>query len=189
MLLLDSKTAMGQKQGKPDFKELSKGTKFTTKELKEWFNKFKGDFPQGKISKPEFVNLYKKMFGSDGDPQEFCEHVFRQYDADGNGEIDFREFVTTLSVAARGTADEKLLWAFNLYDIDGNHYLSPSEITEILQAVYKAKKIDNPREKAEETVTTIFTKADDNKDGRLSEAEFVRHALTCPSVKELLQAL
>ena len=70
--------------------------------------------------------------GGEGESQEFCEHVFRQYDQDGNGTIDFREFVTTLSVASRGSPDEKLAWAFKLYDVDGNHFLSPEEISGVL---------------------------------------------------------
>ncbi|ESN94673.1 hypothetical protein HELRODRAFT_185129 [Helobdella robusta] len=186
---------MGGKGSKPDFKELSKGSKFTTKELKDWFTKFKKDFPSGKITRQEFTALYKKMLQTEagasvsGDATDFCDHVFRQYDTDNSGTIDFREFVTTISVAARGTANEKLLWAFNLYDIDGNHYLSPNEITEILTAIYKAKSVSNPVPSIKETVDMIYAQADDNKDGRLSEAEFVTHAMSCASLREILNTL
>lgn len=125
---------MGHKGSKPNFKELSKGTKFTTKELEEFFKKFKKDFPDGKITKQQFVKLYQKMFETDdeGDATEFCGHVFAQYDQDKNGFIDFREFVTTLSIASKGTPKEKLHWAFNLYDKDGSGYLTEAEIVEIL---------------------------------------------------------
>ena len=50
----------------------------------------------------------------------------------GNGEIDFQEFMTTLSVASRGSSDEKLHWAFKMYDMDGNGSVSRAEATEMI---------------------------------------------------------
>lgn len=180
---------MGNDQGKPNFKELSKGTKFTSKELSSFFDKFKKDFPDGKITKDQFTILYKKMFGVDGDATEFCELTFKQYDKDNSGTIDFKEFMMTLSVASRGTPDEKLLWAFHLYDKDGNGYLTESEIREVLTAVYKARSKPAPQESAARVAADIMKQADDNKDGRLSEAEFLYHAARCEEVQEMLSTL
>ena len=71
---------MGSDSSKPDFKELSRDTKFSMKELQEWYKKFKKDFPDGKINKNQFVTLYQKMFGKEGSSSdEFCEHVFQKY--------------------------------------------------------------------------------------------------------------
>jgi len=181
---------MGGKGSKPDFKELSKGTKFTTKELEQWFKKFKGDFPDGKINRQQFIKLYQKMFdtNADADATDFCSHVFRQYDKDNNGVIDFREFVTTLSIASRGTPQEKLHWAFQLYDKDASGYLTEAEIVEILSSIYKSRNDPNPKVKAAEIAKEIFSKADDNKDNKLSEAEFVKHSSHCTAIQELLQA-
>ncbi|ESO07196.1 hypothetical protein HELRODRAFT_76395 [Helobdella robusta] len=123
---------MGNAKGKPDFNELSKGTKFSAKELNTFFDNFKKDFPQGKIDKNQFEVLYKKMFGTEGDAKEFCGLVFEQYDADHSGYIDFKEFILTLSIASRGTKDEKLLWAFRLYDRDHSGFLTENEIVQVL---------------------------------------------------------
>ena len=70
---------MGNDQQKPNFKELSKGTKFSTSELESWYKKFKKDFPDGKIDKLEFALLYQKLYP--GDPtasKEFCDQVFKR---------------------------------------------------------------------------------------------------------------
>lgn len=40
------------------------------------------------------------------------------FDTSGDGLVDFREFMTTLHVSTRGSEDEKLEWAFNVYDVD-----------------------------------------------------------------------
>jgi Ca2+-binding EF-hand superfamily protein len=180
---------MGGKGSKPDFKELSKGTKYTTKELEAFFKQFKQDFPDGKITKQQFVKLYQKMFQTDddGDATEFCGHVFRQYDKDNNGVVDFREFVTAMSIASKGTAKEKLHWSFQLYDKDASGFLTEAEVVEVLSSIYKSRGLPDPKGKATQVAKEIFQKADDSKDGKLSEVEFVKHSSNSTDLQELFQ--
>lgn len=125
---------MGKNQTKlssTEFNEVLSGTKFSEQEIEIWFTKFKTEFPKGRIRRYEFMVMYKRLF-PDGDVTEFTDHIFRTYDIDTNGIIDFREFMTTVSIAQRGTMEEKLKWAFRLYDMDGNGKLTQRELETVL---------------------------------------------------------
>ena len=64
--------------------------------------------------------------------QRYAEYMFNAYDIDCDGEVDFVDYIRTLSVTERGTMDEKLKWAFSMYDINGDGQVSLKEATEFL---------------------------------------------------------
>ena len=47
--------------------------------------------------------------------QHFCDHVFRTLDLDGNGSLDFKEYVMAMDLVHAKTPEEKLKWAFRMY--------------------------------------------------------------------------
>lgn len=97
---------------------------------------FLKDCPSGTLTKEEFQKIYRQFFPF-GDPSSFANYVFRVFDADGSGMIDFKEFICALSVTSRGKMEDKLDWAFQLYDIDGDGKISYEEMLAIVEAIYK----------------------------------------------------
>ncbi|KAF5320877.1 hypothetical protein D9619_000512 [Psilocybe cf. subviscida] len=123
---------MGKSQSKLSQEQLADLQKNTYCKYKG----FKKDCPSGHLDKEEFSRIYKQFFPF-GDPAEFADYVFNVFDADNSGQIDFKEFICALSVTSRGRLEEKLQWAFQLYDIDKDGTITYDEMLQIVQSIYK----------------------------------------------------
>ena len=75
------------------------------------------DCPSGTLSRDDFSNVYGQFFPG-GNPDKFASFVFNLFDVDGNGSIEFSEFLIALSVTSRGRIEDKLECEYIIYCIE-----------------------------------------------------------------------
>lgn len=184
--------AMGKQNSKlrpAALDELMRTTSFDSEEdIQLWFKGFIKDCPNGCLTADDFKRIYSSFFPN-GDSALFSEYVFRTFDRNRDGIIDFQEFLEGVSVVTKGDLQTKLEWAFRLYDLDGNGFITKNEMLKVTQAIYKmvGSSIALSEESTPEKRTDkIFRQMDTSKKGRLSMELFFEGVKKDPSVVNLL---
>lgn len=92
------------------------------------------------------------------------------FDEDGGGDVDFQEFISGLSAfSSRGQKDEKLWFAFRVYDIDRDNYISNGELFLVLKMMVGNNLKDT---QLQQIVDLTIMEADLDGDGKISFEEF-----------------
>ncbi|KAF9158717.1 hypothetical protein DFQ26_007300 [Actinomortierella ambigua] len=137
-------------------------------EFKEAFALFDRD-GDGTITTRELGTVMRSLGQnpSESDLQDMVNDV----DADGNGKIDFPEFLTMMARKMKDTdSEEEIREAFKVFDKDNNGYISAAELRHVLT---------NLGERLSEVeVDEMITEADTDGDGQINYEEFVRMMLS-----------
>merc|ERR1711918_339471 len=95
------------------------------------------------------------------------QDMINEVDADGNGTIDFPEFLSLMARKMKGTdTEEELIEAFKVFDRDGNGFISAAELRHVM-AILGVKLAD-------EEVDEMIREADVDGDGQINYKEFVK---------------
>ncbi|KAH3698212.1 hippocalcin-like protein 1 [Dreissena polymorpha] len=209
---------------KLDKKSVDKLRHLTQEELSEeeiqaCFKTYQQSSSSGKsdLTRDEFKNVYRGIFRCDNG--EFAEHIFRTFDLNNDGHVDFQEFLLGLCLAGSKDTETKITWAFKVYDIDGDGTISWAEMRNIIKSVCKivsesvVDQIDHEltrnnqdfrppalkrtntvetyeqRDKVAEIADKIFLELDQNKDGFITLEEFRDGAMKIPQVVHLLECV
>ncbi|XP_074542724.1 visinin-like [Halichoeres trimaculatus] len=172
--------------------DLKLNTKFSETEIVQWYENFKKQCPSGRISKDEFQTIYSKFF-PESDAQTYAQHVFRSFDTNDDGTLDFKEYIIALHMTSTGKTNRKLEWAFSLFDVDKNGYITKSEVREICTAIFKLIPKDevsglpddeNTAEKRADKLWKYFNKGEND---RVAEGEFIKGVLDNDDALRLIQ--
>lgn len=95
------------------------------------------------------------------------QQMISEVDADGNGLIDFAEFVTLMARKMNNTDKEaEIREAFNVFDKDGSGKISSEELRHIMKSLGE--------DLTDEEIQQMIREADANGDGEIDYDEFVR---------------
>lgn len=180
-----------KKLSKEDMTFLIDNTNFSKQQIKAWYKGFMRDCPNGQLTRDKFLEVYSSFFPQ-GNADKFCEHVFRTFDSDNSGKIDFKEFLQAINITSSGRPEQKLEWAFNMYDVNGDGTIEPHEMAEIIGAIFNmvgpSLSHSDPNDTPARRTQEIFDKMDENHDGVLTKEEFVKGCMADEFLYQMLTA-
>ncbi|CAL8277639.1 unnamed protein product [Merluccius merluccius] len=186
----DSELELSMVRHQPEgLEKLQTQTQFTRKELQSLYRGFKNECPSGLVDEETFKMIYSQFFPQ-GDATTYAHFLFNAFDMDRNGSIRFEDFVIGLSVLLRGSVTDKLRWAFNLYDINQDGYVTKVEMLAIMTSIYDmmgrytcpSVRDDAPGDHVER----FFQKMDRNRDGVVTIDEFIE---TCQKDESIMASM
>ncbi|XP_076096051.1 uncharacterized protein LOC143067009 isoform X1 [Mytilus galloprovincialis] len=132
-------------------------------EFKEAFSLFDKD-GDGTITTKELGTVMRSL-GQNPTESEL-QDMINEVDIDGNGQIDFEEFLQMMAKKMKDTdTEEEMKEAFKVFDRDNNGFISAQELR-LVMANLGEKLTD-------EEVEEMIKEADMNGDGQVDYTEFV----------------
>lgn len=133
-------------------------------EFKAAFELFDKD-RDGKITVKELGTVMRNL-GQNPTDLELAEMI-SEVDLDGNGTIDFKEFLGLMVRKMKDTdTEEELLEAFKVFDRDGNGFITSHELRHVMTNLGESL--------SPEEVEEMIKEADLDGDGQINYDEFVR---------------
>ena len=137
-------------------------------EFKEAFALFDKD-GDGTITTKELGTVMRSL-GQKPTTAEL-ETMVREIDADGNGEIDFPEFLTMmLRKMNEGNPEKELMDVFMVFDKDGSGTISPDELRSAMRVI--GEKL------TDDEIEDAIKLADKSGDGEVDYDEFIQFVLS-----------
>jgi calmodulin len=119
----------------------------------------------GKITTKELGTVMKNLGQNPSETE--LEEMIKQVDLDGNGTIDFKEFLGLMVRKMKDTdTEEELLEAFKVFDRDGNGFITSHELRHVMTNLGQSL--------TPEEIEEMVKEADVDGDGQINFDEFVK---------------
>lgn len=137
-------------------------------EFKEAFSLFDKD-GDGFITTKELGTVMRSLGRNPTEAE--VQDMINEVDADGNGTIDFPEFLNLMSRKMKDAdSEEELMEAFKVFDKEQNGFISAAELRHLMTNL--GEKL------TAEEVDEMIREADVDGDGQVNYEEFVKMMLT-----------
>eukprot|EP00013_Stygamoeba_regulata_P005385 CAMPEP_0177632310 /NCGR_PEP_ID=MMETSP0447-20121125/2220_1 /TAXON_ID=0 /ORGANISM="Stygamoeba regulata, Strain BSH-02190019" /LENGTH=192 /DNA_ID=CAMNT_0019133863 /DNA_START=95 /DNA_END=673 /DNA_ORIENTATION=- len=172
---------------KEELDALAQKTHFNPKELKQIYKQFRKEAPAGSVAKAELTDVMKNIGVTDPFLIEIVYSAFLRSEPRDTPAISFPQFIQTLSVMARGSADEKLKFAFQMFDLDGDGRLTREELVSTLESfihlvgplvTFGGKRYET----SDALVEDLFEKIDSTNKGFITFEDYREYARHSPDI-------
>ncbi|KAL4284042.1 hypothetical protein GQ457_16G026940 [Hibiscus cannabinus] len=187
-LTIQSLVKKNQSPKREDPVKLAAETAFSVSEVEALFELYKilssSLVDDGLISKEEF---HLALFHNKKRKNIFADRIFDLFDANKKGVIDFSDFVRALNVFhPNASQEEKMMFAFKLYDTDGTGFIERHEIKEMLLALLSECEMKLSDEIIEAILDKTFMDADTKGDGKIDIYEWKTFVYRNPSLLKVM---
>jgi len=183
---------MGCKNGKPvlrdeDLEQLCKTSGMDEVEVKEAFDQFVTEHPNGKMKKKYFRELMEKALPKQ-DAGKMVDHVFRIYDKNNDGVIDFVEFMVVYHIMAEGSPEEVLRQMFRVFDVNNDGSINNKEMKRLVKDMMGLiRDVDSPEDATKEMIaSSAFAEMDKDEDGKVTVDEFITACMSQEHCSKML---
>ena len=116
-----------------DIKWFTKNTELSEDDVRRRYEQFVQNYPDGQIPKAEFVNMLQSAYKvskrmSKIEAQGFENYAFKTYDINGDGCVDFKEFLRVIYTLSGDSHEQKLKLIFKTFDNDHDGMISADDI-------------------------------------------------------------
>ncbi|XP_055455168.1 calaxin isoform X2 [Psammomys obesus] len=123
------------------------------------------------LDRNAFRNILHVTFGMTDDM--IMDRVFRGFDKDNDGSVSVSEWIYGLSLFLRGSLEEKMKYCFEVFDLNGDGFISKEEMFHMLKnSLLKQPSEEDPDEGIKDLVEITLKKMDQDHDGKLSFADY-----------------
>merc|ERR1712066_649574 len=181
---------MGNMEGKPylrdsDIEALAEASGKAAEDIKESYDNFITEYPHGRMDKNKFKELMSEAHGKKKDRQ-MIDAVFRVYDNNRDGYVDFVEFMTVFYILSEKPPQEIMTRMFQMFDINHDGVISKDEMLTLVKALFSLQGSKEPDKCSKELVTKAFAEMDTNKDNKINTEEFIKAVMGHRDMSKLI---
>ena len=146
---------------KKDIRKIQKQISIDTDKIKARHKEFVKEYPDGKVP---VASLFE------GESEESRKDLLKIMDTDGNGKIDFKEFIVCMGMLesiSQELTKKNLTWMFKAFDFDNSGTMCRKEFLALSKIIAGDEGLD------EKHILRVFNKLDTNIDNELNLDEFV----------------
>ena len=182
---------MGSSNGKPvvrqeDITVLAKSSGLEESQVKQYSEAFLRDHPDGKMNPKDFHEMIEKALPK-LDTSNMEKHVYRIYDTNDDGYINFTEFMMIFFIMSDGSPEEVLTKIFRVFDVNSDGTITQKEMAKLIRDMYSLLKDEDPNLATKELVAkSAFAEMDSDQDRKVSLEEFIAACLGQERLSKML---
>eukprot|EP00916_Digyalum_oweni_P005851 GHVL01010140.1.p1 GENE.GHVL01010140.1~~GHVL01010140.1.p1 ORF type:complete len:169 (+),score=34.93 GHVL01010140.1:80-586(+) len=149
-------------------KELVQAAQFSERDLKRIYKRFRAldTNGNGELDPHEIFDVPEVA------ENPLVKRVISIFDTNADGKVSFVEFIVGLAKLAAGTDEQqKMKFAFDIYDLNKDGYISNGELFQVMKMMVGSNLTDL---QLQQLVDRTFIQSDTNGDGLISFLEFTK---------------